>query len=60
MKKILSLILCAMLINATSSAFAASSVSTEHLKLPKKLAKKTPTNIVNTNETLVSVRQMFW
>ena len=55
MKKILSLILCAMLINATSSAFAASSVSTEHLKLPKKLAKKTPTNIVNTSDVLVSV-----
>lgn len=56
MKKILSLILCAMLLNATSLAFAVESVSTtEHLKLPKKLAKKTPTNIVNTNETLVSV-----
>jgi len=55
MKKFLSLILCAMLINATSLAFAADSVTVEHLKLPKKLAKKTPTNIVNTSDVLVSV-----
>ena len=55
MKKILSLFLCAMLMNATSLAFAADAVTTEHLKLPKKLAKKTPTNIVNTSDVLVSV-----
>ena len=55
MKKILSFILCAMLINATSLAFAADAVKTEHFKLPKKLAKKTPTNIVNTSDVLVSV-----
>lgn len=55
MKKILSFILCAMLINATSLAFAADTVKTEHFKLPKKLAKKTPTNIVNTSDVLVSV-----
>ena len=53
MKKILSLILCVMLLNATSLAYASSTV--EHLKLPKKLAKKTPTNIVNTSDVLVSV-----
>ena len=55
MKKILSLLLCAAFINMTSLAFAADAVTTEHLKLPKKLAKKTPTNIVNTNDMLVSV-----
>ena len=55
MKKILSFILCAMLINATSLAFAADTVKTEHFKLPKKLAKKTPTDIVNTSDVLVSV-----
>ena len=55
MKKILSLVLFAMLINATSFAFAADAVSTEHLKLPKKLAKKTPTNVVNKSDVLVSV-----
>ena len=55
MKKILSLILCVIFINATSFAYAANSVSTEHLKLPKKLAKKTPTNIVNKSDVLVSV-----
>ena len=55
MKKILSLILCAVLLNATSFAFAADSVKTEHLKLPKKLAKKTPTDVVNTSDVLVSV-----
>lgn len=55
MKKILSLILCAMLINTSLLAFAEDSVSTEHLYLPKKLAKKTPTNVVNTSKTLVSV-----
>ena len=55
MKKILSFILCAMMLNATSIAFAADSVKTEHLKLPKKLAKKSPTTIVNTSDVLVSV-----
>ena len=55
MKKILSLILCAMLINATSLVFAADSVKTEHLRLPKKLAKKAPTDIVNNSDVLVSV-----
>ncbi len=55
MKKIISLVLCAMFINTTSPVFAIDSVSTEHLKLPKKLAKKTPTNIVNTSDMLVSV-----
>ena len=55
MKKILSLILCAMFINATTLAFAAETVATEHLSLPKKLAKKTPTNVVNTSDVLVSV-----
>lgn len=55
MKKFLSLLLCTMLINATSMVFAAETVTTEHLKLPKNLAKKAPTNIVNTNDVLVSV-----
>lgn len=55
MKKILSLLLSVMLLNATSFAFAAEAVTTEHFKLPKKLAKKTPTNIVNTSDVLVSV-----
>ncbi len=55
MKKILSLILCAILISTNSLVFAESNVSTEHLNLPKNLAKKTPTNIVNTSDTLVSV-----
>lgn len=55
MKKILSLVLFVMFINATSFAFAADTVSTEHLKLPKNLAKKTPTNVVNKSDVLVSV-----
>lgn len=55
MKKILSLILSVMLINTTSLAFAVEDVATEHLKLPKKLAKKTPTNIVNKTPMFVSV-----
>ncbi len=55
MKKIISLILCAMLMNGTSLSFAAEKVTTEHLKLPEKLAKQTPTNIVNTSDVLVSV-----
>ena len=55
MKKILSMLLCIMLVNATSLAFAADTVTTEHLKLPKKLAKKTPTDIVNKSDVLVSV-----
>lgn len=55
MKKILSILLSLVLINATTPVFAASAVSTEHMKLPKKLAKKTPTNIVNKSDTFVCV-----
>ena len=55
MKKIISLVLCAILINSMSLAIAAETVTTEHLKLPKKLAKQTPTNVVNKSDTLVSV-----
>lgn len=55
MKKILSLILSLMLLNVTSLAIAGEAVTTEHLKLPKKLAKKTPTNVVNTSDVLISV-----
>lgn len=55
MKKIISLLLCTMFINASTLAYAAETVSTEHFKLPRKLAKKSPTTVVNTSETLVSV-----
>ena len=55
MKKILSLLLCLMIANATSFVFAADAVTTEHLKLPKELKKKTPTNVVNKSDVLVSV-----
>lgn len=55
MKKILSLLLCIMFVNATSLVFAADAVTTEHLKLPKNLEKKTPTNVVNKSDVLVSV-----
>lgn len=55
MKKILSLFLCLMIMNATSFVFAVDTVNVEHFKLPRKLAKKTPTNVVNTSESLVSV-----
>ena len=55
MKKILSLLLCLMIANATSFVFAADAVTTEHLKLPKELEKKTPTNVVNKSDVLVSV-----
>ena len=55
MRKILSFILSLMLLNVTSLAIAGEAVTTEHLKLPKKLAKKTPTNIVNTSNVLISV-----
>ncbi len=55
MKKILSLLLCSMLFNATSLVFAADAVTTEHMKLPKNLEKKTPTNVVNKSDVLVSV-----
>lgn len=55
MKKILSLLLCSMIFNATSLVFAADAVTTEHMKLPKNLEKKTPTNVVNKSDVLVSV-----
>ena len=55
MKKILSLMLSFMLINATTLVFAEEAMNVEHLKVPKKLAKKSPTNIVNTSDALVCV-----
>ena len=55
MRKILSLILVLMFMSVTPLTFAAETVSTEHMQLPKKLAKKSPTNIVNTSDVLVSV-----
>ncbi len=55
MRKIVSFILSLMLFNVTSLAIAEEAVTTEHLKLPRKLAKKTPTNIVNTSDMLISV-----
>ena len=55
MKKILSFILSVMFFNATTAAFALESVTTEHMKLPKKLEKKSPTNVVNTSDKLVCV-----
>ena len=55
MKKILSFILFAAIVNLYSLVYAIDTVSTEHLKLPKKLAKKSPTNIVKNSDTLVSV-----
>lgn len=55
MKKILSFILSVMFFNATTAAFALESVTTEHMKLPEKLEKKSPTNVVNTSDKLVCV-----
>ncbi len=55
MKKIISLLLCLMLFNATSLTIAAETVTTEHLNLPKELAKQTPTNVVNKSNMLVSI-----
>ncbi len=55
MKKILSFLLSIMVIGLSTPVFALDEVSTEHIKLPKKLAKKSPTNIVKNSETLVSV-----
>lgn len=55
MKKIISLLLCAIFVNLSTVAYAVEEISTEHFKLPKKLAKKSPTTVVNTSDTLVSV-----
>jgi len=55
MKKIISLLLCMIFVNTTTLVFADDAVTTEHLKLPKKLEKKTPTNVVNKSDVLVSV-----
>ena len=56
MKKIISLLLCLFLINSTSLVFAVdATTNTEHIKLPPKLAKETPTNVVSTSDVLVSV-----
>lgn len=53
MKKIIALLLCGILLS--TSALAVEEVSAEHFKLPKSLAKKSPTTVVNTSDTLVSV-----
>lgn len=56
MKKIIVLLLCSLFISMsfpTSMVMAEENcdcVSVEHMLLPKKLAKKTPTNIVNSSE----------
>ena len=53
MKKFVAILLCGLLINFSVPAGAIvsensdSNVVVEHVKLPKKLAKKTPTNVVN-------------
>ena len=55
MKKIISILLCSLIINLSIpvGVFAQDNctdcVSVEHMQLPKKLAKKTPTNIVNSS-----------
>lgn len=61
MKKILTLILCGLFliavlpVNAITSKAVDESTITEHIKLPKKLAKKTPTDIVNNNKNSVDI-----
>lgn len=55
MKKIIAVLLCSLIINLSLPILSIAedsydSVSVEHLQLPKKLAKKTPTNIVNSSE----------
>ena len=53
MKRIIAIVLCGLLINLSLPVgFAITeenvdNVRIEHVKLPKKLAKKTPTNVVN-------------
>ena len=55
MKKIITVLLCGLMLNFSvpfGFTFASENcncVSIEHMKLPKKLAKKTPTNIVNSS-----------
>ncbi len=55
MKKVIALLLCSLFLNLSMPAGMLlanennGSVSIEHMKLPKKLAKKTPTNIVNSS-----------
>lgn len=57
MKKVITLLLCGLMMNLfvpfniVQASENCDCVSVEHLKLPKKLAKKTPTNIVNSTAT---------
>lgn len=55
MKKFLSLVLCAMFINMMLPAFAIDESTTEHLKQPRKIAKKAQTDIVRISDTNVNV-----
>lgn len=56
MKKVIAILLCTLFMSMSLPVQAlmaddnSDSVSTEHLLLPKKLAKKTPTNIINSSE----------
>ena len=56
MKKILSLLLCVLLLNITCTLYgfaiedSSNNTTIEHIKLPKKLAKKAPTNIIYKTE----------
>lgn len=59
MKKLLALLFCGMFLNLSLGlpvlAIEDVAANVEHVKLPKKLAKKTPTNIVMTSDTYNSI-----
>lgn len=61
MKKLITLILCGLFllmilpVQAITSKAVDKSTNVEHVKLPEKLAKKTPTDIVNNNKDSVDI-----
>lgn len=57
MKKIFASILCTLILNlcVPVNVFAYDSNYIEHLNLPKKLAKKTPTDVVNISDEIINV-----
>ncbi|MBR6301646.1 glycine zipper family protein [bacterium] len=59
MKKIISMILCAIFVSFNLSVCSLAQegdvVSVEHLQLPKKLYKKTPTDIINSTSDTVEI-----
>lgn len=60
MKRFLAFLLCTLIINISTPLYTlaveeSDNITVEHIQLPKKLAKKTPTNAVNKTDTSLTI-----